>query len=133
MLGICYPSLTFASDVSCWSIHASADVHAKYVLGWEMSTVCVDYTFSGFCTPVFVYHMPPGQRCARRDTTVQMELLRPRLGAQLARLARCQEWSANLAAGNANRAIFACPGRLELRLNLNSRCVAGWAGWAVHG
>lgn len=70
-----------------------------------------------FYAPVFGYRLPPGKRCARRVTTAQMALLRRRLGAQLARLARCQEWSTSLAAGNANRATFACPGRLEFYLN----------------
>lgn len=127
--------LKLTSDVPMSAItrlhqcNASTSVHAydgywvvRYgmLLSTKPAPVC--YTL------VFVHHMHPGQRCAPWATTAPMELLRPRSGAQLARLGRFPEWSTSLAVGNANRATSACPGRLEFFLNPTTSI-----RWPVHG
>lgn len=53
------------------------------------------------------------ERYAREDTIALMVPPHRRLGAQLARLAQCQEWGTSRAVDHASRVIFACPGRLE--------------------
>lgn len=77
---------------------------------------------SRVCLPFFDVMCAWGSSCARGDTIAPKIPSRPRFGAQLARLARWQEWGTNPVAGSASRDTFACPGTMCVCIRVGVPC-----------